>query len=214
MAAEVLGIFVKSPRAGLVKTRLAESIGAHEAAALYRTMGRRVVERCLDPGRHRTVIWFTPAEEEPNVRAWLLPLEVDEFLDQREAGLDARLSAAFERHFSEGAERVVVIGSDSPDVDASLIHRAFEALSEHDVVIGPARDGGFYLIGLRFPVSDLFRHVTWSTDLVLRQTMLNAARLGLSATFLPELRDVDTVADAHALDLLPTAACGTDADDI
>jgi rSAM/selenodomain-associated transferase 1 len=214
MSAEMLGIFVKSPRAGLVKTRLAESIGAHDAAALYRSMGRQIVARCLDPGRHRTTIWLTPAEEEPNVRAWLLRLEVDEFRVQREAGLDVRLSAAFAHHFAEGATRVVVIGSDCPDVDTTLVRRAFDALRECDLVIGPARDGGYYLIGLRFPTPELFRRVTWSTDLVFRQTMLNAARLGLSATVLPELRDVDTVADARALDLLPTVGCGTDADDI
>jgi len=90
--------------------------------------------------------------------------------------------------------------------DHRLVEQAFRALERVDLAIGPARDGGFYLLGLRSPAPGLFRHIEWSTDVVFRQAMLNAARLGLSTQVLPELRDVDTVADARAVGLLPSPA--------
>ncbi len=202
MPADALGIFVKSPQAGLVKTRLAESIGAARAAALYRVMGRKIVEACRDPNSHTTTIWFAPADGEHSVDAWLGTGAVDAHRAQPEGGLDVRLTVAFAHHFAAGARRVLVIGSDCPGVDRGLLRQAFGALDQHDLVIGPAQDGGYYLLGLTAPAPELFRHVIWSTDLVFRQTMLNAARLGMSASVLPELRDVDTEADARALDLL------------
>lgn len=101
-----------------------------------------------------------------------------------------RLAAAYARHFAEGAARIVVIGSDCPRTGLPLVCQAFQALDHDDLVIGPA--------------PELFGHITWSTDAVFRQTMANADALGLRTAVLPELRDVDTVEDARALDLLPS----------
>lgn len=206
--AEVLGILVKAPSPGAVKTRLAREIGAEHATALYERLGRAVVRRSVWPRRHATAIWFSPAGAEAAVRSWLESPGVHGFRPQRSGGLGARLAAVFRWHFAEGAERVVVIGSDCPDVGRFLVRRAFRLLEQRELVIGPARDGGFYLLGLRHSAPGLFRRVVWSTDAVFARTMANAARLGLGAAVLPELRDVDTVEDALILGLLESHPSG------
>jgi len=203
---DVLGVFVKAPVAGRVKTRLAADVGSRRAAGLYRGMGRAILAGCVHPGAYRTVVWFSPPGAQRSVRTWLKGLRVSAFAPQGDGGLGVRLSVAFRRHFREGARRVVVIGSDCPDVDRGSVTRAFAALDVCDVVIGPAGDGGFYLLGLRAPAAGLFRGVAWSTDTVLDQTLANAGRLGLECSLLPTLRDVDTVSDARALGLLRMAA--------
>jgi uncharacterized protein len=200
--ADVLAVFVKAPEPGRVKTRLAAAIGTGRATLLYRRMGYLVTEQCAAPESHHTVVWYTPARGEAAVRAWLGCLPVDDLLPQAEGGLGERLDGTFDRHFGDGARRVIVIGSDCPTIARALIHRAFQSLAEADLVVSPSRDGGFCLLGLRAPAPGLFRRVEWSSDAVYRRMMLNAAQLGLTAAVLPELRDVDTVADAHALGLL------------
>jgi hypothetical protein len=204
LSADALAIFVKAPESGKVKTRLAEALGAESAAALYQWVGRRVVAQCVAVGPgYGTYVWFTPAGSEATVRSWLGVPGVSGFACQPSGGLGARMAAAFATHFAEGAGRVVLIGSDCPGVDRSVVGRAFQALERRDMVVGPARDGGFYLLGLGAAAAPaLFRQVQWSTDGVLRQVMLNAARLGLSAVMLDELRDLDTLEDARALGLL------------
>ncbi len=98
---------------------------------------------------------------------------------------------------------MTLIGSDCPGVDAGLVSRARAALAEHDLVLGPAHDGGYHLIGLRAPVPQLFRGIAWSTDAVLGRTLARAQQLGLSVVHLPGLRDVDTASDARAVGILP-----------
>ncbi|HXI20035.1 MAG TPA: TIGR04282 family arsenosugar biosynthesis glycosyltransferase [Gemmatimonadales bacterium] len=195
---EILAIFVKAPEPRRVKTRLALEIGPEAAADLYRRLGRGIVARSGSAG-YSTVAWFAPADGGEGVSSWLGGLGVDRFLPQRGAGLGARLAGTFARHFREGAGRVVVVGSDCPDVDEGLVARAFAALGDRDLVLGPTLDGGFYLIGLTARVPGLFRRVAWSTSAVSRRTLENAERLGLRVATLPTLRDIDTVADARAL---------------
>jgi rSAM/selenodomain-associated transferase 1 len=197
---DALGVFVKAPAAGHVKTRLAADMGAARAAELYRLLGRGVVSACVSPA-HDTVVWFAPAAARRVVRAWLQGLGVSAFRAQAPGGLGRRMAAAFQRHFGEGARRV--IGSDCPGVDSRLISAAFAQLDQHDLIIGPAHDGGYYVIGLRRAVSQLFRGIAWSTDRVLEQTLARARRLGLRPALLPILRDVDTVSDARAMGILP-----------
>lgn len=202
LGSDVLGVFVKAPAPGQVKTRLAAEVGVHTAAEIYRHLGRRVVSACGGPG-HETVVWFAPARARSAVRDWLKGLKVAAYQAQVSGALGARLGAAFRRHFRQAARRVILIGSDCPGVDAGLVSRALAALDEHDLVLGPAHDGGYYLIGLRAPVPQLFRGIAWSTEAVLGQTLAQARRLGLSVALLPRLRDVDTASDARAVGILP-----------
>ena len=94
-----------------------------------------------------------------------------------------------------------MIGSDCPGIGAPLISQAFESLTEHELVLGPAHDGRYYLVGLRRPEPGLFRDIDWSTDLVLAQTVSRAHRLEMRSALLPTLRDIDTLQDAAAVGL-------------
>ena len=198
-----LGIFVKAPIPGRVKTRLAEDIGPSGAAEVYWRLGRQVVGSTTGAG-HRTTVWFTPPGEAAFVREWLDGAGGGRvaFRPQVGASLGDRLAHAFAREFTEGAQRVVLIGSDCPGADRRIVADAFRALGGHDVVLGPALDGGFYLIGLTAPQPALFRGVSWSTAAVAVQTRTRARALGLSCHVLRPLRDVDTALDARVLGLL------------
>lgn len=199
---DVLGVFVKAPAPGRVKTRLAAEVGVHRAAEIYRDLGRRIVSACAGAG-HDTEVWFAPADARPVVRDWLRGLSVAAYRAQVSGTLGARLDAAFQRHFHEGARRVIVIGSDCPTVDASVVTQALMVLDAHDLVLGPAHDGGYYLIGLRAPAPQLVRGIAWSTEAVLGQTLARARQLALSVALLPTRRDVDTASDARAAGVLP-----------
>jgi uncharacterized protein len=198
---QALGIFVKAPIPGRVKTRLARELGRRGAAEVYRRMGRQVVAGVVGPG-YRTTVWFAPRSEGRLVREWLDSAERVAFRPQVGTGLGARLSAAFAREFRAGARCVVMIGSDCPGVDRRVVREAFSALSDWDLVLGPALDGGYYLIGLAAPAPGLFRGIAWSTEGVMSQTLARASTLGLSHQALSPLRDVDTARDAHAWGLL------------
>ncbi len=200
----MLGVFVKAPVPGRVKTRLAIEVGVQRAAEIYRELGRRVVSACAGPG-HDTVVWFAPAEARSAVREWLKGLSVAAFRAQFSGPLGVRLAEAFRQHFDDGARRVILIGSDCPGVDAVLVSSALAMLDEHDLVLGPAHDGGYYLVGLRAPAPQLFQGIAWSTEAVMEQTLARARQLGLGSALLPTLRDVDTASDARALGVLPNA---------
>jgi len=105
------------------------------------------------------------------------------------------MNAAFVEAFREGVNRVVIIGSDCPALTAEDLEQAWRALDTRDVVLGPATDGGYWLIGLREPQSALFERIAWSTSTVLAETIDRAHRTGLRVGQLRQLTDVDTEAD-------------------
>lgn len=107
--------------------------------------------------------------------------------------------AAFESSFGCGAAKVVVIGSDTPDLTESILLNSFALLDEADVVIGPALDGGYYLLGMKQMNRNLFTSIPWSTSTVLRDTLAAAEASDLSTKFLPKLRDIDTPEDLQYL---------------
>jgi uncharacterized protein len=188
---DLLVVFVKSPRPGFVKTRLAAAVGAVHAAALYRAMAERVLEATRGDG-HGRAVFFDPPDGRADVEAWL-PGET--CVAQSAGDLGVRMASAFRWAFDGGATKVVLIGTDAPELSRDDIERAFEALGGHDVVLGPSFDGGYYLIGLRQPAPALFDGITWSTPAVLGQTLELAESLGLTTTPLPARGDVDTVED-------------------
>jgi hypothetical protein len=206
MPERTVAVFAKAPVPGQVKTRLAAEIGARPAAILYRHMGRAVVHAVVGPG-YRTVVWFAPPRARRGVRAWLAGLGVAEYRSQGAGDLGARLRRAFRRQFGVGDEAVVIIGTDCPELGRRDVARAFDALESHDVVLGPARDGGYYLVGLRSPQPALFREIPWSTPYVMRVTQARAIAVGLRCKVLRRLRDVDNAADARALGLFPPPDC-------
>lgn len=196
----LLLVFAKEPVPGRVKTRLARDVGSGEAARIYRAMGRRVVDR-VRVGSYRTRVCFDPPEARKAVSAWL-GREV-EYRPQGPGDLGTRLAEAFEAGF-RSADRVVVVGTDAPDLGRELVEKAFRRLASADLVLGPAEDGGYYLLGLRRPAPALFRDIPWSTAKVLAATRARAEDVGLDVFLLPPLRDVDTADDLGVVrDLRP-----------
>lgn len=191
-------VFAKAPRPGEVKTRLARSLGRdgkpeyERAAALYRRMGRTVVDAVADAPANLTICHDPPGAER-EIRDWLGPVS-PRYWPQGDGDLGERMSRMFARAF-EDSERVVVIGTDTPAVGARTIARAVAALDTTDVVLGPSRDGGYYLMALREPHPGLFAGIEWSTGSVLAETVDRARELGLRVTFLEVEADVDTAGD-------------------
>lgn len=188
---EPLIVFLKAPRVGEVKTRLAADIGAQAATEAYRRLVQTVLRK-IENLKH-VELRFTPADAEREIRPWLNPGW--RAAPQCEGDLGKRLHNAFENAFAGGAERVVIIGSDCPYLTAGDICTAWEKLRTFDLVLGPAGDGGYWLIGLRAPQPKLFEDIPWSSDEVLGQTLARAKALGLTIHLLRILGDVDTGED-------------------
>lgn len=196
-----LGIFVEAPIPGRVKLRLADDIGPSGAAEVSGRLGRQVVAATVASGQ-RTTVWFTPAAEAAFVREWLEGAGRVRLRPQVGASLGERLTHVFAREFADGGRRVVIIGTDCPGVDRRLVAEAFTALAGYDVVLGPASDGGCYLVGLTAPRAALFRGVAGPASAVSQRTLVQARALGLSCRVLRPLRAVVTAGDARVLGLL------------
>jgi rSAM/selenodomain-associated transferase 1 len=195
MPDERLIVFVKRPQPGEVKTRLAREIGDDDAAALYRALAEQVLRATAPAGRaYGRVVCYAPADAGDDIARWL---PGEERAPQAAGDLGRRMDDALARAFAEGAPRAVLIGTDAPGLSREHVEQAFDALRVHDLVLGPACDGGYYLVGLTAPRPALFEGIAWSTPAVLAQTLSKAAALGLRHHLLPRLRDVDTLADVR-----------------
>jgi len=187
-------VFVRAPRLGSVKTRIAQTAGAERACAIYREMVGTVLQNIATI--RDVQLSFAPDDAAPEIQPWLR--EGWSAIDQGGGDLGERLQRAFEGAFSRGAERVVIIGSDCPEAKSSDVRVAWKELKSHDVVVGPAVDGGYWLIGLRMQQPELFCGIAWSSDQVLGQTLARAKTLGLRIQLLRILTDIDTEADWNA----------------
>ena len=188
-------IFVKAPVPGHVKTRLCPPLTPVEAAELYQAFAADTVamaRRLMRTKRMACRVAYDPHPAAPTP-AWLDPtLPWDR---QRGRQLGQRLIHAGASAFADGADPLVIIGSDTPDLPATRVLRAFDALRTHELVLGPSADGGYYLIGLQRPVPALFRGIDWSTERVLAQTLERARSLPLRVALLKPHRDLDAWSD-------------------
>ena len=193
---DLLLVFLKHPRPGRTKTRLVPVLGEHAACALYRALAEEEVRRTTPvAGEYERLFCFTPAEEGDAIAAWF---PGERLWPQPEGDLGQRMAAAFAEGFRRGARRVAIIGTDVPWVSTATVASALSALDEHDVTLGPARDGGYYLLALREPQPALFEGIAWSTAEVLRATLARAGGLGLRVRLLQPLTDLDTIDDLRA----------------
>lgn len=191
MSSVRLIVFAKAPILGAVKSRIAISVGNHLALEIYQSLLRRVFDslKCIP----HVEIRVTPDDSSKdfpihNGQPW-------NFKPQGGGNLGERLAAAFAETFAAKIERAVIIGSDCPEVSEADINLAWNALEISDLVLGPAVDGGYWLIGLRKPCSGLFEQIDWSSNKVLEQTLSRAKVSGLSVHLLRELSDIDTIED-------------------
>ena len=192
----VLAVFLKAPRPGAVKTRLVPALGPETAAGLYRALAEAVVERTRpSAGEYERILFFAPLEARAEMDAWL-PGET--WIAQEGLDLGARMSAAFDACFARGAGRVAIVGSDVPGLAAGDVEAALDSLAAHDLALGPAMDGGYYLIALARPQPALFRGIAWGSASVFAATMERAAALALTVRVLETRRDVDTLDDVRA----------------
>lgn len=190
---QVIALFVKTPLPGRVKTRLARDIGTEAACIIYRRLANRTIEHAAASGIPLVICYDGNREDVPD--DWQQPAW--SVIPQATGDLGRRMAAAFRALFHDAAHHVVVIGSDIPGIDCAYLRHAFSLLDDHDMVIGPATDGGYCLIGFRRQsfTPRLFQGVPWSTGQVLRLTLQAAAREGLNVGLLPPLSDIDTIDD-------------------
>jgi len=196
MRDDILIVFVKEPRPGSAKTRLIPALGADAAAELYRRLAEEEIRRTVPrDDEYQRLFFFTPAQARSAMEAWL-PGETLVVQEGRDLG--ARMAGAFAEAFARGARRVAIIGSDAPWVSRGVVGEAFRSLDDHDLVLGPASDGGYYLLALDRPRPGLFQGIAWSTPSVLAATLERAGVLGLTVRLLGALPDIDTLDDLRA----------------
>ena len=190
--------FIKNPEKGRVKTRLASSVGDEMAVRLYR---RFLLETLftLNRGTFLFYLCFYPENSLSDLKGWL----GDDYLYMPQKGEDLgeRMKNGFIDAFAMNFKRVVLIGSDIPDLPLEFIEKAFTSLQEKDVVIGPSIDGGYYLIGFKDKNFSLraFEGIPWSTKRVFEETVKVLKQEGLTVHALQPLRDIDTIDDLKNL---------------
>jgi rSAM/selenodomain-associated transferase 1 len=187
-------MILKAPHAGSVKTRLARDIGPERATAIYRALVERQAREI--PREWAAAVHFTPPDAGKEMEEWLGPCmsAAARFLPQCDGDLGQRLIGAIRAEFQRGAGSVFLVGGDCPGLSRDYFLEADRRLNEVDVVIGPATDGGYVLLGLKAPHVALFENVPWSTSAVLEQTLAAANRQSLSIGLLPTLEDIDDAA--------------------
>lgn len=189
-------VFLRWPEPGQTKTRLIPGLGAAAAARFQAWMSDRVVAsvqqwQSLNPAQHHVTLWFSGGTL-AQFEAWLGPSRPGwRYAPQGKGDLGDRMGAAFQSALGQGAERAVLIGTDCPDLALETLQQAVAALDEHNLVLGPTFDGGYYLIGLQRWCPGFLQGITWSTDTVRAATLAQAEALGLSATQLSPLQDLD-----------------------
>ena len=188
----ILGIFAKQPRLGRVKTRLAAAIGQQAALRLYEAFLNDFLPR-LDPLPVQPVVAYTPAEAQDYFRN-VVPKRF-QLVEQTGGDLGQRMSQFMDRHFDQGANQVVLVGSDTPDLPTQRIMQALDELDRRDVVLGPCDDGGYYLIGTSRPLPEIFQGIDWSTGAVFVQTVRRIGELALRLTVLEPWADIDRLDD-------------------
>jgi rSAM/selenodomain-associated transferase 1 len=188
MKQNLLLIFTKNPVLGKVKTRLARDVGAPEALHIFLQLVRhtqKITEK-LSCKQHIYYTDFIPEADDWKAETYEKRLQKGEDLGERMAN-------AFRAGFEEGFASIVIIGSDNMEISKDIIALAFLHLQSHDLVFGPAFDGGYYLLGMNTFLPKLFEGKEWSTDSVLKDSLSDYPKL--STALLPPLHDIDTLAD-------------------
>lgn len=195
VAKQHLIIFTRYPEPGQTKTRLIPALGNLGAANLQRQMTEHTIFQVQELQKTRAISWevrFAGGNLQL-MSEWLGSDLV--YYSQGEGDLGARMMRSLAQAFQSGAEQVIIIGIDCPGINAHILTQAFDLLDTCDLTLGPAIDGGYYLIGLCRLIPELFVNIDWGTSQVLQQSVDIAEKRKMSLAYLPPLADVDTPED-------------------
>ena len=182
-------IFIKNPEAGKVKTRLAKDVGNENALTIYKHLLAHTCKIAIEVKANRLLFY---ADKIPLRDDWS-ETNFQKFVQQG-GDLGLRMLNAFEKAFLN-SQKVIIIGSDCIELNSEFTEIAFDKLKTHDFVIGPANDGGYYLLGMKYAEQSFFQGKAWSTSTVFGDTVADISNLSKSLFILPLLSDVDTIAD-------------------
>ncbi|MEQ9188526.1 MAG: TIGR04282 family arsenosugar biosynthesis glycosyltransferase [Cryomorphaceae bacterium] len=191
-------IFVKNLEKGRVKTRLAADVGDEKALKIYHKLLLYTREITKQLNADKAVYY---SEGIDNNDLW----DNMNFSKHLQQGTDLgeRMQNAFAEAFAQGKQRVIIIGSDCLELETYMIKEAFAVLENNDVVLGPAKDGGYYLLGMKKFLPTLFEDKEWSTPDLLMDTILDLKKMNAKYYLLKTLNDIDTAADLEGLDKFP-----------
>lgn len=188
MQGNLIMIFARNPKLGKVKTRLAKTIGDFAALETYKILMKHTAN-VVEKSNAEKIVFYSEYINYNDVWAKIKCKKVK----QSEGDLGEKMQTAFEYAFELGYKKIVIIGSDVYSLKTEHIDSAFTQLETHDVVIGPAHDGGYYLLGLNFIIPELFEQKKWGTSSVLENTLADLNELNV--TLLEPLNDIDTYED-------------------
>lgn len=196
----LLFVFARNPELGKVKTRLARTIGDDGALIIYRALLERVAQVTSQVDASKAIYYSEFIDDVDQFDSMNFAKHV-----QEGDGLGERMKNAFNDAIERGFVKSIIVGSDCYELDPTIIEKAFDELDNHDVVIGPAKDGGYYLLGMKELHPQLFENKNWGTSDVLLDTILDVKELGLSYAMMDTLTDVDSEEDLGELkELLET----------
>jgi len=186
----LLIIFVKNPELGKVKSRLAKSIGEEKALKVYKMLLAKTKELVIDLEVDKLICYSNRIEHED---LW----ENYSFQKAKQVGdnLGEKMYNSIQQASINLYKKICLIGSDNMELTDEIIHNAFKYLNDHDIVIGPAKDGGYYLIGMKSPKNEIFKLSNWGTSSVLEETLKIIKALDLKYVLLPVLNDIDVAED-------------------
>jgi hypothetical protein len=189
-------IFTRYPVAGQSKTRLIPALGAVAAAKLQRQMTEQTLQTAESLAAEDPLVELEIRHAgggSAEMAEWLGHHRT--YVEQGPGDLGQKMATAFAAAFQTGSRQVLLIGADCPALSSEILATGFRKLTAHDLVLGPASDGGYYLIGLNSPCAELFENRSWGSKLILAETLATAENLGFKIHLLEELADVDRPAD-------------------
>ena len=188
MSNPLIIVFVRNPELGRVKTRLAKSIGDQAALETYKILSKHTSKIISEIDSDQLIFYSDKIQDNDVWTATNCKKQI-----QTKGDLGQKMLAAFQYGFSLGYQKIIIIGSDLYSLRPKHIESAFEQLENYDVVIGPALDGGFYLLGLNFIIPKIFKQKQWSTSSVLKETLSDLKEFNVN--LLEPLNDIDTYED-------------------
>lgn len=188
MSNPLIMVFVRNPELGRVKTRLAKSIGDQAALETYKILSKHTSKIISEIDSDQLIFYSDKIQDNDIWTATNCKKQI-----QTKGDLGQKMLAAFQYGFSLGYQKILIIGSDLYSLRPKHIESAFEKLENYDVVIGPALDGGYYLLGLNFIISKIFKQKQWSTSSVLKETLSDLKEFNVN--LLEPLNDIDTYED-------------------